>query len=200
MSAGLPDKQAAAGAIDAFLRALGRDPSEERELEGTGLRVADAFIDELCAGYAVDLPRLLANHVLPLSAASPPPEFVVVRDVVVTTTCPHHLMPATGHGLVAFAPREALVGIGALAALLDAAARRLTLQEEIGSRVVSALLTSLRPAWAACRLVLTHTCMTARGERRHGAKVDTFTFDGERSHRAEAHRLLFDTAGARGVL
>ena len=40
--------------IDAFLRALGRDPGREPELAGTGERVAKAWADELLAGYAVD--------------------------------------------------------------------------------------------------------------------------------------------------
>ena len=46
------DREAAARAIDAFLRALGRDPEREPELAGTGERVARAWADELLAGYA----------------------------------------------------------------------------------------------------------------------------------------------------
>src|SRR5262245_53136179 len=45
------DRRAAAAAIDAFLRAIGRD---EPDVVGTGARVADMFLDELCAGYSVD--------------------------------------------------------------------------------------------------------------------------------------------------
>ena len=58
------DRTAAAKAIDAFLIALGRDPAREPELAGTGARVADAFADELCAGYAVDTRQLLADHLI----------------------------------------------------------------------------------------------------------------------------------------
>ena len=43
------DKEAARLAIEAFLRAIGRDPEREPELSGTGKRVADAFVDELFA-------------------------------------------------------------------------------------------------------------------------------------------------------
>ncbi len=58
------DRVAAARAIDAFLIAIGRDPKIERELDGTGARVAAAFIDELCAGYAVDPDALVRGSVL----------------------------------------------------------------------------------------------------------------------------------------
>ena len=179
-----PDKKAAAAAIDSFLRAIGRDPALEPALEGTGSRVADAFVDDLCDGYDVDVPALLA-----LDAIAGGTELVVVRDVAVTTTCPHHLMPASGVATVAFAPRARVVGLGAVGRVVDAFAHRLTLQEEIGEHVVAALAKALAPAWAGCRIVLVHSCMTARGDRRHGARVETVAVAGE-VDRALAYAVL----------
>jgi GTP cyclohydrolase I len=167
------DQHAAARAIDAFLRALGRDPEREPELVGTGARVAAAYADELIAGYEVDVDALLAQNVFAGTS-----ELVIVRDIPVTTTCPHHLMPASGHATVAFAPDEHLVGIGTVARVVDAFARRFALQEQIGERAVAALQKHLAPRWAACRLTLAHACMTARGERSHGARVETLALAG----------------------
>jgi GTP cyclohydrolase I len=167
------DRHAAASAIDAFLRAIGRDPAAEPELRGTGARVADAFIDELCAGYAVDVPALLRANVLGGASG-----LVVVRGIATTTTCPHHLMAAAGTATVAFEPREHVLGIGAVARVVDAFAQRLTLQERIGDEVTRAIAEAIDPEWVACRLVLSHACMTARGERRHGAEVETFSLAG----------------------
>lgn len=178
-----PDRRAAARAIDAFLVAIGRDP-EDPALAGTGERVADAFIDDLCAGYDVDVDRLLTEN-----AIDGRTEVVILRDVAIATTCPHHLMTAIGTATIAFAPRAKVVGIGALARLVDAYARRLTLQEEIGERVVESLSRALAPAWAGCRIVLAHACMTARGERRHGARVETVALAGE-CDRALVYRTL----------
>ena len=59
------DREAAARAIEAFLRALGHDPERTLELAGTGERVARAWADELLAGYAVDVDALLAAQRLP---------------------------------------------------------------------------------------------------------------------------------------
>jgi GTP cyclohydrolase I len=167
------DREAAARAIDAFLLALGRDARSEPELVGTGARVAAAFADELLGGYAVDVDALLAQNVFPGSS-----DIVAVRDVPVATMCPHHLMPATGVATVAFAPAGRLVGVGTVARLLDAHARRLALQEQLGERVVAALNAHLAPRWVGCRLVLSHACMTARGERSHGALVETTAIAG----------------------
>ncbi|WP_394825302.1 GTP cyclohydrolase I [Pendulispora albinea] len=170
-----PDRQAAAAAIDAFLRALGREPQDDPNLVGTAARVADMFSQDLCAGYGIDATALLARETFPVETTSGSAGVVVLRDLAVTTTCPHHLMPATGLATVAFAPQSRLVGIGTVGHALDALSRRLTLQEEIGENMARALFDALAPVWAGCRLVLTHTCMTARGQRRHGARVETIS-------------------------
>jgi GTP cyclohydrolase I len=171
------DRNAAATAIDAFLRAIGRDPASEPDLVGTGARVADAYVDELCAGYAVDTRALLEASLIAATA----PGMVVLRDVPVTTTCPHHLLPATGTATIAMHARERIAGIGTLAALLFAHARRLTLQESIGEAVVRDLDHVLAPDWVGCRISLVHTCMVARGERAIGSSVETVAVAGAAS-------------------
>lgn len=170
------DRAAAARAIDEFLIAIGRDPKTEPELRGTGARVADAFVDELCSGYAVDVDALLRGNVLEGGGG-----IVELRDVAITTTCPHHLMTGIGKATIGFAPTNKIVGVGALARLLDAFARRLTLQETIGEGVVSAIEKNLSPRWVACRIEMTHACMTARGERTHGARLVTYAMRGDTS-------------------
>jgi GTP cyclohydrolase IA len=179
------DCDAAARAIDDFLRALGRDPAREPELAGTGRRVARAWAEELLAGYAIDVEALMSE-----SAFAGHSAVVAVRDVPMATLCPHHLLPASGTATVAFAPSKRLVGVGAVAALVDAFARRLALQEQIGEQVVAALQRHLLPRWAACRIVLTHGCMILRGERAHGAHVETIAFVGDASERTEIFAVL----------
>jgi len=180
------DRQAAAQAIDAFLRALGRDPAHEPELAGTGERVARAWAEELLSGYAVDVDHLLARNVLRGTS-----DLVAVRDLPVATVCPHHLTPSLGEATVAFAPDEHLVGLGAVAQLVDAFARRLALQEQIGQNVVATLARHVSPRWCACRIVLRHGCMIARGERSHGARVETVAvIAAAGTDRTLAHQVL----------
>jgi GTP cyclohydrolase I len=179
------DREAAARAIDAFLRALGRDPEREPELVGTPARVAAAYADELIAGYAVDIDALLAQTVFAGRS-----DLVIIRAVPLATTCPHHLMPAIGVATVAFAPEEHLVGVGTVARVLDAFARRLTLQEDIGERTVAAIQKHLAPRWTACRITLSHACMTARGERTHGAEVETLALAGGEVDEAAVYAAL----------
>lgn len=178
-----PDRQAAAAAIDAFLRALGL---ASPDTEGTGERVAQMFADDLCAGYAVDTRGLVSSSVIDVDK----PSLVIVRDIPVTTTCPHHLLPSMGKATVAFQATTRVIGLGTVAALVDAHARRLALQERIGESVIEDLEASLKPAWVGCRLVLAHGCMIARGERATGTSVETVAFRGAPERAAEAHRAL----------
>jgi GTP cyclohydrolase I len=182
-----PDRRAAARAIDDFLRAIGRDPAREPALDGTGARVADAYIDDLCDGYGIDVAALLAEGAIDGST-----DVVIVREIAVTTMCPHHLLPASGVARVAFAPKRKLVGIGTIVKLVDAFAHRLTLQETIGDEVTGAIVKHLGASWAGCRIELSHACLVARGERRHGARVETVALAGavDDATRAVAHGAL----------
>jgi GTP cyclohydrolase I len=166
----------AARAIDTFLRALGRDPATEPDLRDTGARVADAYIDELCAGYGVDIEALVHRNVIAHSGATT--QVIALRDIPVATTCPHHLMPATGIATVAFSPNAKILGLGAIAELVNAYSKRLTLQEALGENVAGALFAHLAPAWAGCRLVLAHACVSVRGVRAHGARAETVALAG----------------------
>ncbi len=73
---------------------------------GTGRRVADAFLDELCAGYTVSIDQLVAENRV---GAKDAPAVILARDVPITIMCPHHLLPAIGKAQVAFAPKGRLI-------------------------------------------------------------------------------------------
>jgi GTP cyclohydrolase I len=185
------DRAAAAHAIDAFLLAIGRDPATDPDLVGTGARVADAFIDELCSGYTVDTRALLEKSVIQASSSG----LVIVRNIALTVMCPHHLLPATGKATLAFAPREKLVGLGALTTLVDAHARRLTLQERVGEAVVADLAAVLDPEWVACRIVLVHGCMVARHEHAAGTRVETLALFRSKSATGDVDARAYTALG-----
>jgi GTP cyclohydrolase I len=168
------DRKAAARAVEDFLRALGQEI--EGDLIGTGERVADAWADDLLEGEALDPAALLREGAIPAGPHERGP--VIVRDLSVTTVCPHHLLPGHGTGLVAYLPEDRVVGIGTLARVLDALSRRLTLQERIGGQLVDLLVRELSARGALCKLSLTHTCLVARGVRKSGAITETLAVAG----------------------
>jgi GTP cyclohydrolase IA len=159
------DREAAARAIDDFLRALGHDPGTEPDLEGTGRRVADAWADDLLDGEAIDPVALLRAESFPL-ASDGPGSLVSLRKLSIATMCPHHLLPALGTADVAYVPGGRVTGLGTLSKALDALAHRMTLQERIGEEFVAAVIEGLDARGAACRIRLRHACLSARGSRK----------------------------------
>lgn len=180
------DRDGAARAIEAFLEALGCDSSAPA-LADTPARVAAAFIDELLQGERVDVGELIRSGSEPVLGK--PPGLVLVKDIAITTVCPHHLLPAVGHAAVAYLPGERLLGLGAVARLVDACGRRLALQETVGENVVQALLGHAGARGAFCRIELLHTCLSARGAGRSEARLVTLAQAGELAGPGAAHTL-----------
>ncbi|HJL00475.1 MAG TPA: GTP cyclohydrolase I [Polyangiaceae bacterium LLY-WYZ-15_(1-7)] len=180
-----PDLQRAAEAIEAFLEALGHPPSSDPELAETGRRVAEAWANDLLAGYREDPAAILAD-----TCASEAPGLVAVTGIATTAVCPHHLLPATGVVHVAYLPRAKVVGLGALGRLIHARARRMVLQEDLGQQIADDLVAHLDARAAGCLVDLVPTCMTARGGREVQARAITVAFAGEAD--AEFRRAVLD--------
>jgi GTP cyclohydrolase I len=176
------DLPRAARAIEEFLVAIGAPVDTDPELRGTGARVAEAYAKDLLSGYDLDPAALFAE-----ATSSSASGLVVVASIATTTLCPHHLLPASGLTHVGYWPADRVVGLGAIARVVDCFSRRLALQEDIGQNVVDALVTHLGARGAGAIVDLAPLCMTARGERRHGAHAVTMAFAGavDASMRAE---------------
>lgn len=168
------DKERAARAIAEFLRALGHDP-ESDVLRETPHRVADAYADELLAGYAIDVPELLADGGEDTVRELDP---IVLSGLSVVSVCPHHLLPAEGDALVAYLPGARVLGLGVVARLVDAFSRRLVLQEEIAGGIADALVTHAGARGAFVRIHLRHACLRLRGPEEHAAVATTFAARG----------------------
>ena len=183
-------RDAARAAIRDFLLALGRDPEREPELAETPARVVEAFADELLTGYGRDLAALVSKDSSPAPAQA---GLIAVRDIAVATVCPHHLMPALGGANVVYRPGDRILGLGVIARLVDACARRLVLQETIGQDVVGALVKHAGARGALCEITLVHGCLSARGAQQMNARVTTVAKEGELS---ESEALLALGRGA----
>lgn len=189
------DREGGARAIAALLEALGYDPRSP-EFAGTPERVMEAFSTELLSGQDADLRKLVLDGSEPVR--NPGEEsIVVVRGIQTVTVCPHHLLPGVGSAVVAYLPGRRLLGLGTLARVVDACSRRLTLQEEIGDRVVRALVDHAGARGAYCQLELLHTCFVARGERQSDARLITVAKGGELARPEALAELSLALSGGR---
>ena len=135
----------AAAAVARFLAEV--VPAKElrrADVQGTPLRVAEAFRDDLLDGYGQDPARILGQ-----AMEVPGRDLVALAGIDFHAVCPHHLLPYRGTACVAYVPAGRVVGFGLLARLVDCFAHRLVIQEVLARQVADALVEHLGARLAA---------------------------------------------------
>jgi GTP cyclohydrolase I len=172
MTAGAtPRLEDAARHLAEALRALGVEPAGPH-LEGTPARVAELWA-ELFSG--VDPAQ--AYELAPFANPDPGESLVLAAGLPFYAMCAHHLLPFFGRAHVAFVPGDRLIGFGAIARVVDVAARKPTLQEQLAQDIADAIEAPLAPRGVAVLLEGRHLCMEMRGSRRR-ARMESVTWRG----------------------
>lgn len=126
--------------------------------------------------------------------AEPQPygDMVVVKDIDVFSYCEHHMalmydMKVT----VAYIPKGRVIGLSKIARIAQMAAKRLQLQERIGTDIAEIMQLATGSQDVAVFIEGCHSCMTARGIRKPGAKTVTQTLRGRFQTDASLQSRLF---------
>jgi GTP cyclohydrolase I len=186
-------RKPATGAAAAVARFLAEVvPAKElrkADVQGTPLRVAEAFRDDLLDGYGQDPARILGQ-----AMEVPGRDLVALAGIDFHAVCPHHLLPYRGTACVAYVPAGRVVGFGVLARLVDCFAHRLVIQEVLARQVADALVEHLGALGAACVLDAEQMCLTVRGERRRQARAHAQAFAGSMERSAAWQRRVLAIA------
>lgn len=164
------------------------DPKPNRSgLDDTPRRVARMYLDELCAGYEVDVPALF--KVFQEKGAR---DMVVVKDIPMVSLCEHHLVPFTGRAHIGYLPDGHVVGLSKFKRVVDAYARRLQVQERLTSQITDAINENI-PEIRGCIVVIEceHLCMTIRGVQAPGTKTVTSAVRGAFNENQEGEKEEF---------
>lgn len=159
-------------AVKELLEALGEDVNRQGLLD-TPSRVARMY-EETLAGYNDD-PAVHLGRTFDEAGS----DVVIEKDIDFSSTCEHHLMPFFGKVHVAYIPDGKVVGISKLARTVDVYAKRLQLQERMNNQIADAIMEHLSPKGVAVVVEGEHTCMTARGVKKVGAKTVTYAVRGD---------------------
>lgn len=172
------DQKAIKEHIRGIITALGDDPEREG-LKDTPDRVARMYA-EVFEGmnYTNDeLAEMFSKSFEVPDAGTE--DMVVVKDIEVFSYCEHHLalmydMKVT----VAYLPKGRVIGLSKIARIADMAAKRLQLQERIGTDIAEIISKAAESYDVAVYIEGSHSCMTARGIKKPAAKTVTTTFRG----------------------
>jgi GTP cyclohydrolase I len=168
-----PGRAEAEEAVRTLIRFLGDDPAREG-LRQTPARVVRAY-KEWFAGYEQDPDAILRRTFGEVGGYD---DVVVLRDILLESTCEHHMAAIRGRVHIAYKPGTRVVGISKLARLVEAYGRRLQIQERLTAEIADALDRVLAPLGVAVVVDAAHECMSSRGVRAHGASLITRAFRG----------------------
>lgn len=172
------DQKAIEEHIRGILVALGDDP-ERDGIKDTPQRVARMYA-EVFEGMNYSNEEIAAmftkNFDVPIKSNG---DMVVVKDIEVFSYCEHHLalmydMKVT----VAYIPKGKVIGLSKIARIADMVAKRLQLQERIGTDIAEVISMATGSEDVAVYIEGVHSCMTARGIKKDSAKTLTTTFRG----------------------
>lgn len=167
--------------IRGILIALGDNPDREG-LKDTPTRVAkmyeeifegisytnDELAEMFCKTFECNLTKDEGNS-----------DIVFMKDIEVFSHCEHHLALMYNMKVaVAYVPNGKILGLSKIARISDMVARRLQLQERIGTDIAEIIQKVTDSTDVAVIIEGEHGCMTTRGIKKPGTKTITTTFRG----------------------
>ncbi|MCF6181470.1 GTP cyclohydrolase I FolE [Lutibacter sp.] len=172
--------------VKEILDTLGMDLTDD-SLKGTPKRVAKAYVKELFGGLnPANKPRLSTfdnNYKYG--------EMLVEKNIVVYSTCEHHLLPIVGRAHVAYISNGQVIGLSKMNRIVDYYARRPQVQERLTMQVVQALQEAMGTKDVACVIDAKHLCVNSRGIRDIESSTVTSEFGG-RFKEKEVRREFLD--------
>ncbi|MBR5682741.1 MAG: GTP cyclohydrolase I FolE [Ruminococcus sp.] len=173
--------------IRGILEAIGEDPEREG-LRETPQRVA-RMMEEVFEGIAYtnhDIAQMFGK-----TFEASDDTAVVMKDITVFSYCEHHMALMYDMTVdVAYIPKGRVLGLSKIARICDMAAKRLQLQEKLGSDIAEIIAEASGSPDVGVVIKGCHSCMTARGIRNASAKTVTKTWRGEFRNDPELRNLL----------
>ncbi|MGV6844499.1 MAG: GTP cyclohydrolase I FolE [Lutibacter sp.] len=160
--------------VQDILETLGMDLTDD-SLKGTPKRVAKAYVNEIFEGLNPDnMPKLSTfdnNYKYG--------EMLVEKNIVVYSTCEHHLLPIIGRAHVAYISNGKVIGLSKMNRIVDYFARRPQVQERLTMQVVQALQKAMGTEDVACVIDAKHLCVNSRGIKDIESSTVTSEFGGK---------------------
>lgn len=160
--------------VESILTTLGIDLTDD-SLKGTPNRVAKMFVKEIFGG--------LNPNKKPSSSTFDNKykygEMLVEKNIVVYSTCEHHLLPIVGRAHVAYISNGSVVGLSKMNRIVDYYAKRPQVQERLTIQIVKELQKVLNTEDVACVIDAKHLCVNSRGIRDIESSTVTSEFGGK---------------------
>ena len=171
--------------VKSILETLGMD-LEDDSLKGTPKRVAKLYVNEAFGGLNPKREPSMSTF----ENSYRYDEMLVEKNIVLYSTCEHHLLPIVGRAHVAYISKGKVVGLSKMNRIVDYYAKRPQVQERLTRQVVQALQEVLGTKDVACVIDAKHLCVNSRGIRDIESSTVTAEFGGVFQEAAKKKEFL----------
>jgi GTP cyclohydrolase I len=168
-----------------ILETLGMDLTDD-SLQGTPKRVAKSFVNEIFMGLnPANMPKASTfennyNY----------GEMLVEKNIIVYSTCEHHLLPIVGRAHVAYISDGKVIGLSKMNRIVEYFSKRPQVQERLTMQVVQAMQEALGVEDVACVIDAKHLCVNSRGIKDIESSTVTSEFGGKFKERDVRREFL----------
>lgn len=167
-----------------IMHTLGLD-LEDDSLSGTPDRVAKMYVKEIFSGLHPNRRPKSSTF----SNKYKYGEMLVEKNIIVYSTCEHHLLPIVGKAHIGYISGGTVVGLSKMNRIVDYFAKRPQVQERMNIQIVKELQRVLGTEDVACVIDAKHLCVNSRGIRDVESSTVTSEYGGK--FREEAVRREF---------
>lgn len=157
-----------------ILETLGMDLTDD-SLKGTPKRVAKMFVKEIFGG----LNPVFKPKASTFENSYKYGEMLVEKNIVLYSTCEHHLLPIIGRAHVAYISNGKVIGLSKMNRIVDFYAKRPQVQERLNMQIVQSLQEALGTDDVACVIDAKHLCVNSRGIRDIESSTVTAEYGGK---------------------
>jgi GTP cyclohydrolase I len=156
-----------------IMNTLGLDLTDD-SLSGTPKRVAKMFVTEIFGGLNPKNKPKASTFDNKYKYG----EMLVEKNIILYSTCEHHLLPIVGRAHVAYISKGKVIGLSKMNRIVDYFAKRPQVQERLTIQVVRELQKALGTDDVACVIDAKHLCVNSRGIRDIESSTVTSEFGG----------------------
>ena len=171
--------------VKTILETLGMDLKDD-SLKGTPLRVAKMFVNEIFGGLNPENKPKASTFDNKYKYG----EMLVEKNIILYSTCEHHLLPIVGKAHIAYISNETVIGLSKMNRIVDYFAKRPQVQERLTMQIVKELQTVLDTDDVACVIDAKHLCVNSRGIRDIDSSTVTSEFGGSFKNKETRREFL----------
>jgi GTP cyclohydrolase I len=160
--------------VQNILNTLGMDLNDD-SLQGTPNRVAKMFVKELFSGLNPNKKPSASTFENNYKYG----EMLVEKNIILYSTCEHHLLPIIGRAHVAYISSGRVIGLSKMNRIVDYYAKRPQVQERLTMQIVQELQIALGTQDVACVIDAKHLCVNSRGIKDIESSTVTSEFGGK---------------------